>query len=416
MGWIDGWVVPLLDAQEPATVWTHILRALLLLLVLVFSIIVPCAPWIKDRYREYNSYLEKLCHGGTEAVHLQGLRNQEYNGCIARVVDDETGTERLAVYVYKHRKAIQVFPERTEPASTWQLFDGALMSLAEDELPLMFKDAWKDKDPPLIWTTKGFLDVEVYRKSRAAGLQADSFSVTNVLRLVLRLTGLPSLPAIVWNPELEKLSEVEFAEKQFTCGGVEPMRMDDLRKRVDEFFSKPRPFGALLSYSEAPADLNFGLPAKAAFQQERGHCLTWLQVGPRFRLVHSCGSGGSSSAVVFSLKTWLESIDHKWMSIAEAKRTFGAWIRACTEETAKSAAQNAATLFRRKCEPRDKDAPRPLREICLTIIEDTSPCAYLTAFENVLSHMMTALEEKASSEERRSESEKLAEDLDVNSC
>lgn len=396
-GLIDRWLVPILDASDEPSPWTDITRMFLLAFVLVVSVILPCVPWIKQRYRDYSSYVEKLGEGGAEGVRLQGLKAENYNGCVARVLEDDTDSERLAVFVYKHRKAIQVFPERIVAVSPWNLFDAALVALAQDELPLMLKDAWKDKDPPVIWSTKGFLDAQGYREKCASKMQADSFSVCNVLRLVLRLTGLPALPAIMWCPELEKLSDAELAEKQFTSGGVEPLKMNEIRLRVDEFFSKPRPFGILMSYSEAPADINFGLPVKGA---KRGHCLTILQVGPRFRLVHSCGSGGPgpSSAAVFSLKEWLESIDDKWMSIAEAKRIFGAWIRCCTVETATSAAQNAAILFRRKCKPRDESASRPLREICVTMILDTSPSAFLNALENVLSHMIVALEDSSSPE------------------
>ena len=68
------------------------------------------------------------------------LSPSRYNGCIARILKQNPAQDRAPVFVYMFWKGILVQPKHLEEANLQDAFEAVCHSLANDELPLMFKD------------------------------------------------------------------------------------------------------------------------------------------------------------------------------------------------------------------------------------------------------------------------------------
>merc|ERR1712193_470349 len=85
------------------------------------------------------------------AVQLRGMEEGYYDGCFGRVTDfffdaDFLNSQQITVFVYQHCKRICVNSGNMQPASTWQLFEAALLALATAEMPMILKDCQKHRD------------------------------------------------------------------------------------------------------------------------------------------------------------------------------------------------------------------------------------------------------------------------------
>lgn len=333
-------------------------------------------------------------------VTLQGLRATEYNGCVARVLEPETAgdTDRVPVFVYRHRKGIKVRSEHLAAGSLEDALEAVCHALAADELPLTLKDLATHRDfyepggpgepsivmgPSQLPPFSSFLAPQEYRTRLAAGEAADCTSVAMVFRLAVRMCGIPQLSHLFWFPDIEDCNDVELRMQSETTGGLARLvRLEELRAEVDAFFRTPRPLGLLVSHSEGLTDLDHGCNHAEPFH---GHYLTVLQVGSHFRVVHAFGL--KPPPTLISLGSWLKELQPDWLDVEGMCREWNAWMIACTAPYPEMAAQAASAFFRKPFKALQPNTSRADCDISAMILTDLNPESFLCSLEEMLRGM-----------------------------
>lgn len=341
-------------------------------------------------------------------VVLSGLKADEYNGCIAQVLQlNDPIPGRIPVFPFLKRRKILVKLENVSPADLQQALEDICLSLANDELGMTLKDLGAHRSfyepdrsqPSIVMQGKmplfgKFLDADGYANSRRQGLAADCTATAMFFRIAVRLYGLPALPHYFWFSDCETREEDELA----AC--VPPSQkfvtMCSLRRLKDaarSFFSESRRFGLVVSHSEGITDLSHSRKAEPF----DGHYLTVLQVGDKFRIVHSFGL--RPPPTLFSLADWLTSLQPEWLSAAEMMQEWELWETACTSPNPAAAAKGATKFFKKPFVARADVSIaseiegydlRPEADMTFMCLSDLDPFRLIKVMQTMLAEMNDA--------------------------